>query len=77
MSFSTLLFATPSFWGGMSQCLDIGGTQVIYNDSESEVEADMNAIFSDWAAVGIDMKRAIELFAAADRKSRCSIGKSG
>ena len=67
VSFSTLLFATPSFWGGMSQCLDIGATQAIYNDSESELEADMNAIFSDWAAVGIDMQRAIESFAAKEQ----------
>ena len=62
LNISGLLFATPSFWGGVSRCLDIGATQELYNESPNEYIADYNAIASDWAAIGIDMESAINNF---------------
>ncbi len=63
MDFSELLFACPSFVGGMAKCLDIGSIQDNYNESPTEDMADYNALMSDWMAVGSDMNIAIESFA--------------
>lgn len=39
----------------MAATLDMGGTLIQYNDSETPDEADEQAIYSDWAAVGDDL----------------------
>jgi hypothetical protein len=56
------LFADPSFLQGVASVLDIGGTLLVYNESESGTEADARAIATDWAIVGKDIEKAIEEF---------------
>ncbi len=62
ISFSGLLFATPSFLGGMARCIDLGATQTVYNEAPTEDIADWNALMADWNAVGSDMHDAINTF---------------
>lgn len=57
------LFATPSFWQGAASVLDMGGTLVEYNSSETIQEADARALASDWAVTGKDIKAAIKSLA--------------
>lgn len=52
---STFLFARPSFIEGMARVMDLGATMQIYNDSETEKEADLKALKNDWEAVGEDV----------------------
>ena len=54
------LFAEPSFIEGMSRVIDLGGTLQEYNTSETENKADMEALRSDWRAVGDDLKFSIK-----------------
>lgn len=56
------LFADPGFIQGMASALDMGGTLVVYNTSETPGEADARAIASDWAIIGKDIEGAIEEF---------------
>ncbi|MCL4549777.1 MAG: hypothetical protein M1495_14540 [Bacteroidetes bacterium] len=59
MSETFLLFAEPSFIEGMSRVLDLGNTLREYNESLSPKEADSQAIFADWSAIGRDIHDAI------------------
>jgi len=59
---SGILFATPSFLGGMAKCIDIGSTLTVYNESTNEELADENALLSDWVAVGDDINYSINAF---------------
>ena len=54
------LFARPSFLEGVASALDIGGTLIEYNQSQTPLEADRRAISSDWAIVGQDIQTALE-----------------
>ena len=56
MDYTSRLFARPSFVEGMARVLDMGGTLNEYNTSPSGEEADAIAIWSDWAAIGQDMR---------------------
>lgn len=56
---TTRLFAKPSFIGGFSSVLDIGATLQVYNDSKTEIEADIKALATDWVVVGNDLKSSI------------------
>lgn len=58
------LFSQPSFVEGMARLFDFGGKLNNYNYSETEDEADFNAIYSDWQTVGQDMLFAFEKFEA-------------
>lgn len=58
-SFSLFLITRPSFTEGMSRIVDFGGTLNIYNESETPEEADSLAIYSDWKAIGDDLRSAI------------------
>jgi len=49
------LFAPPGFLGGMAVALDLAGTLVEYNVSNTPREADVRAIASDWAITGKDI----------------------
>lgn len=53
------LFARPSFIEGVARIVDLGGTLSIYNESGTPEDADLSALFSDWKAVGEDLKSAI------------------
>lgn len=54
------LFADPSFVEGMGSVLDLAGNlHKDYNTSETEKEADKNALLNDWIAVGEDIRISI------------------
>jgi hypothetical protein len=57
--FSFFLFARPSFVEGAARVLDIGDTLNHYNTSPTEADADYNALFADWCAVGSDLGAAM------------------
>lgn len=44
----------------MASALDLGGVSTSYNTSQTDREADLNAILDDWKAIGEDFKKAIE-----------------
>lgn len=54
-----LLFARPSFLGGVGDIFDFGNTRFIYNESLLPEYANHLAIKSDWLAVGNDIQSAI------------------
>jgi len=56
------LFAVPSFWSGFARVLDLGGTFDVYNDNNTEQEADCQALLSDWKQVGEDMSYVMERY---------------
>lgn len=58
------LSADPSALEGAARLLDFGDTLTHYNTSLSEREADLIAISSDWLAIGEDMQKAMDKFAA-------------
>jgi len=58
---SGFLFAEPNFIQGMSRILDFGVTINQYNASLTPEEADTTAIYSDWLAVGDDLRLAIKI----------------
>lgn len=63
MSIRTLtayLFAQPSFTEGMARIFDFKNTLDSYNESESPLLADMDALSSDWSMVGQDLRKAME-----------------
>ncbi len=62
MGYTDMLYASPSFMGGIAATLDMGGTLSVYNDSESPELADAKALASDWFAVGEDMRGAMGTF---------------
>lgn len=64
-TFSTHLFADPSFLEGMARVLDIGGTLQAYNESPTPAVADTIAIASDWLMVGKDLQSAIDAYQVA------------
>ncbi|MBI2100822.1 MAG: hypothetical protein HYT47_02280 [Candidatus Vogelbacteria bacterium] len=54
------LFAEPSFFEGVARVLDLGTTLQEYNVSETEQEADIEALKNDWRAVGDDLRSSIK-----------------
>ena len=56
------LFATPSFAQGFSRILDLGGTVNEFNISLTPEEADHDALWSDWCAVGDDIRYVLALY---------------
>ena len=63
---ASLLYAEPSFFRGMGRAFDLGAVRNVYNDSPTPSAADMRAARSDWAAVGKDMKLAIDNLGKVD-----------
>lgn len=55
-----------SFTDGVASLIDFSENQSRYHIDATEKEADMNALRSDWLAIGSDMKKAIEQYAAAE-----------
>ena len=56
---AALLFATPTFIGGIASLFDLGDTLNNYNFSDTPEEADYKAIHADWLSVGDDIRGAI------------------
>ncbi len=63
-----LLYAAPSFLEGIARSVDIGDTLTEYNTSENGTAADLQALRSDWLAVGNDLREAISQFERNDSK---------
>jgi len=57
-SFSSFLFARPSYIEGVARIMDFGNTLNEYNSSLTAEQADFFAIASDWRAVGRDLNHA-------------------
>ena len=57
------LFIQPSFSRGVARILDLFGTLNKYNTSDSAEQADSDALYSDWLAVGDDIQSGIEEYA--------------
>jgi hypothetical protein len=58
------LFARPSFLSGVASLVDLAGTRHKYNRWATPAEADAWAIYSDWLAVGNDLRAAMKTIAA-------------
>ncbi len=70
------LFALPSFTEGVSRLVDFGSTLNIYNVSDSEAEADVAALYSDWRAIGNDLECAINLYERSGSGAIATAGQS-
>jgi len=53
------LFPTASFLLGVGSCLNIAGGYYQYNAANSDNEADLSALRSDWNVVGEDIRTAL------------------
>ena len=58
------LFARPSLLSGVGSLMDLAGGAHRYNRWPSASESDAWALFSDWVAVGNDLRAAIGTVAA-------------
>ena len=58
------LFARPSALEGIARLMDFGGTLDEYNTANSPQQADTLALWSDWLAVGDDLRAAFGAFEA-------------
>jgi hypothetical protein len=56
------LYANPSTIEGMSRVVDLGATMQVYNTSETDEQADFEALRNDWCAVGDDFRFAIKKY---------------
>jgi len=68
MGRTDFLFARPTFLEGAARTLDLFGTLQEYNLSRSGAEADAWALFEDFAAVGGDIKWAMDQVANVQTK---------
>ena len=55
----SLLYAEPSFFGGIARAFDIGDTLTEYNQAETGAQADFQALRSDWRAIAADFGNAV------------------
>lgn len=69
MMSSDFLYATPKFITGVARILDFGRTLNEYNTSDSENEADLNALYSDWSMTGQDIQGAIDEYREKSREN--------
>ncbi|MCF8235086.1 MAG: hypothetical protein K9G67_08290 [Bacteroidales bacterium] len=49
------LVSTPSFLSGFGSIYNLSGKNYSYNSSETDIEADRNAIRNDWQMIGQDI----------------------
>ena len=57
---SELMFARPTFWGGIARLMDFGNSLSEFNYSTYPELTDTMALASDWRAVGFDLQNAID-----------------
>jgi hypothetical protein len=62
------LYAVPSFWEGVARLMDMMGMLNEYNYSNTPVEADYRAIWSDWVMVRQDLMQAVVQFKRQHRE---------
>lgn len=62
MSFDNYFFTAPTFMRGFARAIDIAGvlSRRAIVESETPEEADASAIRSDWVAVGVDLRVAMD-----------------
>ena len=65
---TTFLLPKNNFWVGFGSVLNIAGSYFDYNYSNSDVDADKKALFSDWFMVGEDFKKSKEKFEKDNNK---------
>ncbi len=58
-SYTTRLFAVPSFFSGAARVLDLGATFDEYNTSTTPAEADAAALRADFMAAAQDFRMAL------------------
>lgn len=56
------LVSKNNFWVGFGSILNLQGAYFDYNYLKSDMEADNNALFSDWLNVGDDIEKATSKF---------------
>lgn len=61
-SYLGCLYARPSFIEGMSRNVDIFNTLREYNESETPMQADIDALKNDWCVVGEDLHSSIKTY---------------
>jgi hypothetical protein len=77
-SFSSFLFARPSFIEGVARIVDVGGTLNVYNVAPDGATADAWASAADWQAVGDCMKQSILRYSRSlDKRSSRNEGNPG
>jgi hypothetical protein len=59
---SDFLFPSPSFLIGAGSIFNIGGNYFEYNLSETDLQADLRALISDWLAIKKDFELAEKKF---------------
>jgi hypothetical protein len=57
--YSRISFPTPSFWIGFGSIFNLTGDYFSFTISKVEQQSDINAIKSDWEAVGKDLNNSI------------------
>jgi hypothetical protein len=57
-----LLKRMPSFIGGFASLLGVPSAKALYNYDKSEMEADANALWADWWAIGDDLRCVLKEF---------------
>lgn len=62
------LFARPTFFEGMGRILDFGNTLTQYNVSPTPEEADANALYSDWCAIGDDLHDVMSRYGVTEKQ---------
>ena len=60
--YSSNLFNPPSFLKGIARTLDLYGNLDAYNYSDTEQEADSNALKKDWEIIGQDIWDALRKY---------------
>jgi len=70
-SFSTFLFANPSFVEGVARIVDFGNALNQYNACLTPEQADFFAILADWKAVGQDLNNAAIACIGPEWEKRC------
>ena len=63
-------FRRPSFFEGMARVLDLGNSIHLYSHYTDGQKEDYEAIKSDWAIIGMDMKQAMSEYNAHGSKPR-------
>lgn len=58
--FTNFLYAQPSLFEGLGRVLDIGDTLTHFNTAVSGEQADAIAMYTDWLAVGSDLRAAAD-----------------
>jgi hypothetical protein len=69
---SGYIFVTPSFITGMGSVLNIAGNYFPFAQASSPIEADYQAIASDWGVIGHDIQMAADDVTGGRKNSHIS-----